>query len=174
MASVSQMRRILQRLGIVAPDAVGALSEASAGRVRLVGVLRSDAPIESPIRGRPCVGFFYRASGAGSGRSSSGARMRPLRRATVYAPELQLELDDGTVALSMPLSDEFSAEDHAKLAAADLFGFRAVETTLRDGQRACVEGRLDLGPGGARMQVQSVTPLESPQDATDRTEDRPD
>ncbi|MGD8862481.1 MAG: hypothetical protein PVI30_20890 [Myxococcales bacterium] len=174
MASTSGWRRVLQRWGIIAPEAASALSQAAEGPVHLVGTLRCEAPIASPIRGRPCAGFFYRASVAGSGRSSTGARMRPLRRATVYATNVGLELDDGTVALSMPPSDEFSAEDHAQLAAADLFGFRAVESTLRDGQRVRVEGRLATGPHGARVQVQSVVPLESPQDAASRAADATD
>ena len=151
------LRRLFVLLGILAPAEVAALADATPGPVRLVGVLRCSDPIRSPIRGRPCIGYTYRASAVGSGRASAGVRMRTLRRATVYAGGVSLEVDDAALALDLPASDEFSSDAHARLVEMDLGGFRAVESTLADGQRVTIEGRLSHDPSDApRVRVKAI------------------
>ena len=156
------MRAILQRLfvllGVLAPAEVAALRDAPPGPVRLRGTLQCETPLSSPIKGLPCAGYLYRASAVGSGRSSTGVRMRTLRKATVYADRVFLELDDARVALELPPSDDFSADAHASLTALDLGGFRAVETTLREGQRVSVLGQVRRPDGAApvRVRVKSI------------------
>jgi len=170
MAKTGLWQRALVAIGASWPATVEAAEDVHTGRVQLEGTLACDAPLEAPVTGRPCAAFIYSASAVGSGRASAGTRMRLLRRATVYAPHLRLELTGGSVALEPPPGDDFDVEAHEALAALDLPGFKARVKTLALGDRVRVQGTARAMPDG-RLSVRAVaiTPA-SGSDASDASD----
>lgn len=145
---------MLRAIGAVDPPDLTSVAALAKGRVALVGTLRCTEPLISPVQQRACAAYSYRSSSVGSGRSSDAARRRPLRRVSVYARALQLELDDGVVVLEPPASDDFDPAAHQALVELDLPGFQAVENTLRDGTRVRVLG--DARPGADGWSVRAL------------------
>jgi len=136
------LRRFLAWIGIPG-EVVTEHGKLRPGAAQVEGVLRTSSPVVSPIHRRKCAGFNYRARFAAT-RVIRGSQtgQRALRTATVYAPDLVLEVIGGNIDLVAPRSDDFTSEDHQALAASDIPGFSARETRIKLDARVRAHGRL--------------------------------
>ena len=141
-----------------------ALAGLKAGRVQITGVARpGERTLASPIGGLACVAFFYRSTWAAPTRGSKVDRL--VEQAQVYAPGFLLELDDATVQVEPPESGRFAREDHQRLLAAGLPGFKAEEQLMRPGDRLRLSGRLHLDGERPRLELSRAEILEVAADA---------
>jgi hypothetical protein len=119
LASIKQLfapPRLVTRLDDLAPGSV-----VIDGDVRL----GADGPLASPIKGQPCVAFFYTATHRTPGRQA-GMTERPLRTVEGFAP-FELELDGGRIDAVPATPGSFDRDAHQKLAGAGYAQFQAAE-----------------------------------------------
>jgi hypothetical protein len=125
---------------ITDPKPVSTLSDLEPGRAIIEGIARAgeEGTLVSPVRGQPCLAFYYRAFHVVGSRS--GQMMpRKLRTHEVYHP-FELELPDGRLRAVPKTSDDFTAADHKALSGAGYQGFRAVEDLFSLGTRVRIWG----------------------------------
>ena len=152
------MSRLASLLGVGRPAKIAAIGDMRKGPVVAAGTLTCPTPINSPIRGRSCAGFFYRASHLGW-RTVGPATRKPLVNALVYASPLRLLLSDETeVALVPRVLNEFDAEGHTRLAEQDLPGFTAREKLLQVGSEVVVRGKARQRDGEWSILFDQIVP----------------
>lgn len=124
---------------------VSKVSDIETGRAAAEGVIRigKDGSITSPVKGRPCIAFYYKAFHVVGSRT--GQMMpRKLRIHEVYHP-FELELEDGRIVATPKKSDDFTATDHKELSGHGYQGFRAVEELVAPGTRVRIYGVAKQG-----------------------------
>lgn len=136
------LKGLLSKLG-VPTGIVTKHDELRAGAAEVEGTLRTEQPLESPRRGRPCAAFHYKArADAARAMRGTGSSKRTLRSATVYAQGLVLEVEGGEVDLVAPKTEPFTRADHKALEKGDFPGFKANETRIAVDAHVRVRGRL--------------------------------
>ncbi len=120
--------------------AVANVADLEVGRAGAEGIVRlgPDGPLVSPVRGQPCVAFFYTAIHVVGGRMP---QPRKLRVEEVYH-SFDLEMEGGRIHVVPKKSDEFSSDDHKELSGVGYVGFRAVEDLVSAGSRVRLFGTL--------------------------------
>lgn len=121
-----------------APPLVVRFADLEPGRVVLEGEVRADdGHLKSPLKGKPCVGFYYVATHQVPNRGNQA--VRPLRSAEVFHP-FALALDGGRVLARPRTPGRFGAEDHQALLATGYAGFQAEEEIIPPRARVQVNG----------------------------------
>ncbi len=152
------MSRLASFLGVGRPAKIAAMGDLRKGPVVAAGTLTCPTPIRSPIRGRSCAGFFYRASHLGW-RTVGPATRKPLVNALVYASPLRLALSDGTEIELIPRElNEFDSDGHTRLAEQDLPGFLAREKLLSVGGEVVVRGKARQRDGEWTILFDQIVP----------------
>jgi len=132
---------LLDALGLRSPAQVRAAGDLRSGKAVVFGVVRAGAPIRSPVHGKPCAAFYYRASFRRASRIKGFAQAL-LRDALVYAGDLVLTVDGVEIALTPRENAPFTREAHQALVAQKIDGFRAIEKRVPDGASVAVHGTL--------------------------------
>ncbi|HVV85440.1 MAG TPA: hypothetical protein VHE35_20415 [Kofleriaceae bacterium] len=122
------------------PRLVTRFDDLEAGQLVVEGAVRlgDGEAMASPIKGQPCVAFFYTAAHQTPSRQAS-LQVRPLRHVEIFAP-FELELDGGRIDAVPRVPGSFSREDHQKLAGAGYANFRATEEVVPPRTRVRVWG----------------------------------
>lgn len=142
--------RLLDALGLRQPPRITTSAALRPGRAVLVGTLQCDAPVKSPIYGKPCAAFYYRASFRRPSRVKGFAQAL-LRDALVYADGLTLLLDDGAITIEPRNHIHFGRADHQALVQGGIDGFNAIEKRVPVGSRVAAHGVLHRQAGQWRL-----------------------
>ncbi len=123
------------------PKPVSTLAELEEGRAAVEGVIElgEDGGMISPVNGRPCVAFYYKAFHF-TGTRTGQMMPRKLRTEEVYAPFV-LRLDDGKLQAVPKSSSEFSAADHKELTGRGYENFVAQEDLVSSGTKVRLWGK---------------------------------
>ncbi len=146
------------------------------GRVVLRGrALAGPEVLHSPIHGKTCLAFFYRATYQVPSRGSWIRRL--FRQAEVYSPMFYLELEDGRVVVVPRKTDQMSAEDHHEIRARNLHGLEAAEQLICSGDHVRINGKLLARGDGMVLEPRSIEllpplPKKRPKRRTGRRRDR--
>lgn len=132
---------VLDALGLRAPAQVRHAADLRSGKAVVFGTVRAAEPIPSPVHGKPCVAFYYRASFRRASRVKGFAQAL-LRDALVYADDLVLVVDDVEIALTPRENMAFGREAHQALKAEKIDGFKASEKRVPQGAQVAVHGKL--------------------------------
>ncbi len=132
---------LLDTLGLRSPAQVRHAADLRTGRAVVFGTVRAAAPMPSPVHGKPCVAFYYRASFRRASRIKGFAQAL-LRDALVYADDLVLTVDDVEIALTPRQNVAFGRDDHKALRAQKIDGFKASEKRVPQGGQVAVHGTL--------------------------------
>ncbi len=119
---------------------VSKIADLEMGRAAVEGVVRlgDDGGIVSPVNGRPCVAFYYKAfyfTGSRTGQMMP----RKLRTEEVYHSFI-LNLEDGRINATPKKTDGFSSDEHKHLSGIGYEGFTAKEDLVSAGQRVRLWG----------------------------------
>lgn len=131
---------LLDTLGLRSPATVRAAADLRPGKAVVFGVVHGET-MPSPVHGKPCVAFYYRASFRRASRVKGFAQAL-LRDALVYADGLTLTVDGVSIALEPKRNMSFGREAHMALVAQKIDGFRALEKRVPDGGQVAVAGTL--------------------------------
>ena len=147
---------------------VSKVAELESGRAAAEGFVRlgKDGGMVSPVKGRPCVAFYYKAFHLVGSRT--GQMMpRKLRIHEVYHP-FELELDDGSLRAVPKKSDDFTSDDHKALSGHGYQGFKAIEDLVSPGNRVRIYGvaREDEGSWELTFNKLEVVPFTAPADSS--------
>lgn len=125
-----------------APAVYGRFADLAPGRVILEGDVRTGerGTLSSPLKGAPCVAFFYTARYQSPSRGGA-LTLRPLRAVEGFHP-FGLELDGGRVEAVPRTPGSFTQADHQALAANGYPGFTAEEELVGPRARVQVHGVL--------------------------------
>lgn len=136
------LKGLLSKLGVPG-ELVKKYDDLRAGTVEVEGRLRTEQPLESPVKGRNCAAFHYKArmEATRAIRGSTSGK-RTLRAALVYAEGLVLEVDGGEIDLVAPKTEPFTGRDHEALSSGDFPGFKAKETRIAVDAHVRVRGKL--------------------------------
>ena len=148
---------------------VSKLSELELGRAAAEGIIRlgSEGSITSPVKGRPCVAFYYNAYHLLGSRGGQ-MMLSKLKTHEVYH-SFELELEDGRIIARPKKSDKFSAADHKKLSGAGYQGFRATEDLVSPGTRVRIYGVVKQGEKMLELIFNKLELVESAPSATPTT-----
>lgn len=147
------LTRLLDALGVRKPARIETGATLRPGRAVLFGTLQCETPVKSPIYGKPCAAFYYRASFRRASRVKGFAQAL-LRDALVYADGLTLVLADGaTVTLTPRTHTAFGRADHQALQRDGIDGFRAIEKRVPVGSRVAAHGVVKRDGGGWRLDM---------------------
>ena len=136
------LKGLLSRLGLPG-EVITKYDALRPGAAEVEGTLRTEQPLESPVRGRPCAAFHYKAKiDATRAMRGTGGNRRTLRTETVYADGLVLEVDGGELDLVGPKTEPFTRRDHEALADGDFPGFKASEKRIAIDARVRAHGKL--------------------------------
>lgn len=150
------LTRLLDALGVRKPARIEAGAALRPGRAVLFGTLQCETPVKSPIYGKPCAAFYYRASFRRASRVKGFAQAL-LRDALVYADGLTLVLADGaTVTLAPRSNTDFGRPDHQALQQKGIDGFRAIEKRIPVRSRVAAHGVLRRASGGWQLQLDQL------------------
>lgn len=138
---------LLDALGLRAPAAVRHPDDLRPGKAVLFGTLHTETPIESPVHGKPCAAFYYRASFRRASRVKGFAQAL-LRDALVYADGLTVDIEGTPVTLTPLEAARFDRAAHRALVAEKIDGFKASEKRVPVGAQVAVHGKL-VRKGGA-------------------------
>jgi hypothetical protein len=117
------------------------LAAVRAGSLALVGKVKAGPETaRSPIKGAPCVAFYYRAYYFVDGRG--GQLERSLKSLELHTPLYFLELEGGPVKVVAKPREPFSNLDHRELASRGFQNFRAEEQLVKVGARVRLKGRV--------------------------------
>lgn len=119
---------------------VSTIDEMEEGRAAAEGIIRlgEDGPLISPVRGNPCIAFYYKAFHLVGSRA--GQMMpRKLQTHEVYH-SFDLELQDGRIHAVPKKPGDFSSDDHKALSGVGYEGFKAIEDLVSPGMRVRIYG----------------------------------
>ncbi|RMH55602.1 MAG: hypothetical protein D6679_11310 [Candidatus Hydrogenedentota bacterium] len=144
-------QRILQEflvaIGVRQPPQIDRVADIRQGYVALKGRLTTTSPLTSPLRGKICAAFYYKARYVPPKFTlRRRTQFRRLLRATVFAENLFLEMPDGRIALKTR-SDPFDVSSHDALVEKGFPGFQAFEKTIGNGEKVVVFGRARKSSG---------------------------
>lgn len=110
------------------------------GRAGAEGVIHigEDGPLISPVHGRHCVAFYYKAFHLVGARGGI-PQPRKLRTEEVYH-SFEIELEDGKIVAVPKKTDAFSADEHKELSGVGYDGFKAIEDLVSPGMRVRIFG----------------------------------
>lgn len=146
---------LLDALGLRAPAAVRHAADLRPGRAVVFGALHTDQPIPSPVRGKPCAAFYYRASFRRASRLKGFAQAL-LRDALVYADGLSVTVDGVSIPLTPRNGVDFGRADHQALVKQKIDGFKALEKRVPVGAQVAVHGALRRTREGWTMRFDQI------------------
>lgn len=119
---------------------VSTLAELEEGRAAVEGVIElgEEGGIISPINGRPCVAFYYKAYHF-TGSRTGQMMPRKLKTEEVYAPFV-LRVDDGKLRAVPKKSSSFTAAQHKELTGVGYEGFVGLEELVLSGTKVRLWG----------------------------------
>ncbi|MBN1945769.1 MAG: hypothetical protein JW797_08830 [Bradymonadales bacterium] len=130
-----------------APPVVDEFSAVRSGKMHLRGQVKGGPQqLRSPVKGIPCVAFFYKAWYPTQGRT--GVIERMLKTAEVYAPMFFLEMAGGSVRVLPEKTGSFDAAQHRELQSGGYQGFRASDQAIKIGEKISIEGRVQRDSDG--------------------------
>ncbi len=158
------LQKLLEKLAGAPTEVLHQVSQLKPGaKVAIEGTIRSAQPIEAPIGGATCVGYYYKCTHKVNSRLKGYIR-RKLRDVLVYAPGLEVVLEDGPVPVVPLRNDTWSALHHQALLQEDYMDFKATEKLIRPGSKVKVVGKYKQGPEGLAVYFQELYLLEEPRD----------
>ena len=120
-------------------EPISGKEEMRSGKVAVDGVIRAGETVSSPVKGRPCIAFFYESflvvmtQGMGVPKK--------YKKFKVFLPfDLEIE-GDFKVSVVPSRSDSFDGVEHRRLLTGGPPGYRATEEVILDGTRVRVHGR---------------------------------
>jgi hypothetical protein len=121
------------------PKPVSTLAALEEGRAIIEGTVRkgSAGTLVSPVKGQPCVGFYYHAFHVVTSRA--GQMARPLRTEERFHG-FELELEDGRIVVQPRKPGTFTVEEHREMFSAGYEGFRATEEIIPLGTKVRLHG----------------------------------
>lgn len=123
------------------PRPVSTLAALEGGRAAAEGIVRKsdEGFLSSPVKGQPCVAFYYQAIHLVGNRAGQMMPRRLRTEETYHA--FDLELEDGRLRALPKKAARFGRDQHMALSSAGYQGFRATEQIIPLGTRVRIHGR---------------------------------
>lgn len=155
---------------IMDPKPVSKMTEIEEGRVAVEGIVRleeNSQKLTSPVKGLPCVAYYYKAMYLRGSRGGQGYVSTKLRTAEVYSA-FNLEVEGGIIKAIPKKSDPFTPDDHRVLTGSGYMGFKAIEDIISPGAHIRLWGDAKKDGDSFIIKFSKIEFIEPKADATKR------